>query len=233
MARTVKEEDYTARRKEILDVAQRLMLTKGYELMSIQDVLVEAGISKGAFYHYFDSKQVLLEALVERVQEEITPLLESISSDPGLSAIEKLCQIFNASARWKSARKELMLQFLRVWYDDVNTIFRQKMFIHGLKWMAPILAQAIRQGIQEGTLHALYPERTGEILFSLFQGMGETMAEILLAPDPQPEDLQRLEELVIAYNDAMERILGAARGALTLIEPEMLREWFPKQENRL
>ena len=38
MARTVKEEDYAVKRKEILDVAQRLVYTKGYEQMSIQDI---------------------------------------------------------------------------------------------------------------------------------------------------------------------------------------------------
>jgi len=68
MARVVKDLKNAARRKDILDVAQRLVVeTKGYEGMSIQDVLDELKISKGAFYHYFDSKGDLLEALIERM----------------------------------------------------------------------------------------------------------------------------------------------------------------------
>ena len=67
MARILKEEEYTVKRNEILDVAQRLIYTKGYEQMTIQDMLDDLQISKGAFYHYFDSKQAVLEALVERI----------------------------------------------------------------------------------------------------------------------------------------------------------------------
>jgi AcrR family transcriptional regulator len=60
MPRTVNATLYTVRREAFLDVAQRLVQTKGYEAMSIQDVLDELDASKGAFYHYFDSKQALL-----------------------------------------------------------------------------------------------------------------------------------------------------------------------------
>jgi len=56
---------------EILDVAQRLVNTKGYEQMTIQDLLDELQISKGAFYHYFGSKQALLEAIIERIVDEV------------------------------------------------------------------------------------------------------------------------------------------------------------------
>ena len=64
MARTVKAEAVAAKRKEILDAAQRLVFTKGYEQMSVQDILDEIRISSGAFHHYFDSRRALLEALV-------------------------------------------------------------------------------------------------------------------------------------------------------------------------
>ncbi len=56
MARIVKE--YSVRRNEILDAARQLVYTKGYEQMTIQDILDYLQISKGAFYHYFDSKNL-------------------------------------------------------------------------------------------------------------------------------------------------------------------------------
>ena len=52
-----------------MEAAQRLLQTKGYEAMSIQDLLQELGASRGAFYHYFDSKQALLEAVVDRITD--------------------------------------------------------------------------------------------------------------------------------------------------------------------
>ncbi len=86
MVRVVKEQAYAARRNEILDVAQRLILTKGYERMSIQDILDCLEISKGAFYHYVNSKAALLQAFVERGQDDLDTLFCDIVDDPSLSS---------------------------------------------------------------------------------------------------------------------------------------------------
>ena len=64
MVRIVKEQGYAEKRGEILDAAQRLVFSKGYERLTIQDILQALDISKGALYHYFDSKQAVLEALI-------------------------------------------------------------------------------------------------------------------------------------------------------------------------
>lgn len=64
MARLVKEEEYNAKRNAILDVMQQLVGTTGYEQMAIQDILDALQISRGTFYHYFDSKAAVLFALV-------------------------------------------------------------------------------------------------------------------------------------------------------------------------
>src|SRR6478735_1597509 len=102
MARTVNATLRTVRRDAFLDVAQRLVRTKGYEAMSIQDVLDELEASKGAFYHYFDSKQALLEAVVVRFADDAIATLSPILGDPNLPALRKLEGIFAGIARWKA-----------------------------------------------------------------------------------------------------------------------------------
>ena len=89
MPRIVKEEDYAARRKEILAVARQLVYTKGYDQMSIQDILDVLKISKGAFYHYFDSKQALLDGLIEQILAESDEVLRPIVESTELSADRK------------------------------------------------------------------------------------------------------------------------------------------------
>ena len=68
MTRIVK--DAAVRRTEILDTAQYLCYSKGYERTSVQDIIDEIGIAKGTFYHYFRSKQDLLDALVDRIADQ-------------------------------------------------------------------------------------------------------------------------------------------------------------------
>src|SRR5487761_510205 len=95
MARTVNATLYTVRREAFLEVAQRLIQTKGFDSMSVQDVLDELDASKGAFYHYFDSKQMLLEAVVERFAEAAMLTVEPILADRGMPAVRKLERIFS------------------------------------------------------------------------------------------------------------------------------------------
>ncbi len=225
MARIVKE--HAVRRNEILDVALQFVYTKGYEQMTIQDILDDLQISKGAFYHYFDSKQELLEALIERMLDKVEEqLLIPIVYDPHLSALEKLQRFFATLNSWKIALKGFFLALLRVWYTDDNAIVRQKMLITGSKRIIPLLTAIIRQGIKEGVLTTSYPDQVGGVVFSIIQGLGDTLAGLLLSSDPQRDDLRHIESTVAVYTDALERVLGAPTGSLPLIDTETLKEWF-------
>ena len=76
MPRTVNPTALEVRREAFIDVAERLIQTKAYEQMTIQDVLDRAGASRGGFYHYFDSKQDLLQAVVARMSDAAMAAIE-------------------------------------------------------------------------------------------------------------------------------------------------------------
>lgn len=228
MPRIVK--DYAERRKEILAVTQRLVYTKGYEQMTIQEILDEVQISKGAFYHYFDSKQHLLNALIEHMQEEAEQFITPISQDPNLNALEKLQQLIDTSARWKTARKDYILSLIRVWYADDNAIVRQKVQSGLIKQTAPLFTTIVRQGIDEGVFTTPYPDQIGEIILSMLQGLGEAFVELLVFSSPSPDDLEQISNKVAAYSNALERILGTTSGSIQLLEEETIKTWVNKQE---
>src|SRR6202163_1051077 len=140
MPRTVDTTLYAVRRDAFLDVAQRLVQTKGYEAMSIQDVLDELDASKGAFYHYFDSKQALLEAVVERFADGALAALAPLIDDPDLPALRKVEVIFAGVARWKADQKELVLAIIEVWNSDGNAIVREKLRRMTVRIMVPLLS---------------------------------------------------------------------------------------------
>ena len=232
MARIVKEEERAVKRNEILDAASRFIYTTGYEQMTIQDILDELQISKGAFYHYFNSKQALLEALIERMYGEVEQVLLPIIEDPDLPALDKLHRYFDTGARWKSAQKTYLLALLRVWYTDENAIVRQKVLGTMLERVPPLLSRIIHQGIREGVMTTPFPDQAGAITIALIQSLGDAFAGVLLANELKPDDLQRLESTVNAFNDALERVLGAPTGSLQLVDMETLNEWIvlPRKE---
>jgi AcrR family transcriptional regulator len=86
------------RREAFVDVAERLIRAKGYEQMTVQDVLEELDASRGAFYHYFDSKVALLEAVVEHMVDAAIATLAPVMADPDLAALTKLERLFSGIA---------------------------------------------------------------------------------------------------------------------------------------
>ena len=225
MARIVKEDEYNVRRNEILESAKRFVYTRGYEQMAIQDILDDLQISKGGFYHYFTSKQALLEALIERMMLEAEQVITHIVQDQNLPALEKFQRFFDTTARWKTARKAIILALLQGWYSDGNAIVRQKASAAWIKWYAPLLTEIIRQGIREGVMNNPYPDQIGEVILALMLGMGDAMVGLFIPDGLHPDDLQQLEATLAAYTDALERILGIHTGSIQLSDTATLQEW--------
>jgi AcrR family transcriptional regulator len=225
MTRIVKE--YAVRRNEILDAAQRLIYSKGYEQMITQDILDEVQISRGALYHYFASKQAVLEALIERMHTETEQLLLPIVNDVEMPALEKLRRLFMTGGQWRTERKSLLLPLLRVWYSDENVLARQKMHAAQSKTASAMFESIIRQGIQEGVFNTSYPEQVARVLYSLGKAQDEAVAELFLSPGSGPEMLPQILATVTAYADVIERMLGAPKGSLQQVGLEMLKKWMP------
>lgn len=226
MPRTVNAAEYNEKRSEILDVAQRLVYTRGYEQMTIQDVLAELRISKGAFYHYFASKQHLLEGLIERTQREGERVFAAIVHDPELPTLVKLQRAFDVANRWKLAQKEYLLALFPVWTNDHNAVVRQKTQARMVQLIAPLLTEMVVQGCAEGVLSTPFPDQAGQIVFALLLGYGEAFVPIFLSSEAGDDVLARAQRLTAAYNEAVERVIGAPPGSLQLIDAATLAEWF-------
>jgi AcrR family transcriptional regulator len=232
MARIVKEEEYTARRNEILDAAVQLVYSKGYEKMTIQDILDHLHMSKGAFYHYFDSKVAVLEAVVERMAtQQAKPILLSIVEDPQLPALEKLHQYFYMSTTWKTSNRALLTELMQIWYSDENALARQKMLNMTVENLGPMFTKIIKQGVREGTFSTPYPEVASEVTINLIHDLAYASGQMLLSAEvKQSENLQQVESLYAAYCDVLERVLGAPKGSIQFMAAEALKIWFSSDD---
>lgn len=224
MVRIVKEHE--ERRNEILDAAQALFYSQGYDQTSIQDIINAVGIAKGTFYHYFGSKNALLNELIERMLHESIHLIKPIVDDAELDALEKLNSFFRDILVWKTEKKNLLLGILRAFYSDENVILRHKLAQAWSKDFAPLLGRIIRQGVAEGLFHTDYPDNVGPIILVITQWLSETSAKVLLQAGEHAGQLPLIERQAAAVQQATERVLGAPPGSLQMIDLEMLRQWF-------
>jgi AcrR family transcriptional regulator len=226
VARTLDPAVHAVRRDVFIDAAQRLIQAKGYEQMSVQDVLDEAGASKGAFYHYFDSKSALLDGVIQRMVTGSLEALRPIVTDPNRSAIEKLNGLFKGLAGFKAARKEFLLALMRVWLSDDNAIVRDKFRRGVVASLTPVFTAIIRQGVTEGSFAVTSADHAGRVLASLVLGANELAGDLYVARQQGQVPFELIEGALAAYPEAFERILGARAGSLEIVDSAVLHEWY-------
>jgi AcrR family transcriptional regulator len=225
MPRTLDREAHTLRRDAFVDVAQRLIQTRGYEAFSIQDALDELGASKGAFYHYFGSKADLLEAVIDRMADGVAIGWADVMARPGLSATQRLEAVFSTVAQFKAERRDLVLAVLQSWLSDNNAIARDKLRRLVSRRMTPLLVDLLRQGVATGEFTVRHPDETARFIVALIQGGGDIATDVYVAFHGGEIDFAEVEQVFGAYSDALERILGIPAGRLAM-DPAMLRLWF-------
>ena len=214
--------------------AARLIATTGYEHMTVQDVLDDVQQSKGAFYHYFDSKQALFEALINDESDRIIEAWQRLVETPGLPALKKLRRLFQAGNRLKLERKGLGLALLPMWLSDENAVIRQRMLFRARERLTPLLSQVITEGIEEGVFVTRYPDYVGRVVFAVVQEFNEALTRlVVVAQQSGVPDRVRVEQIVAACHDTLERILGARSGALELFDAAQLMDWFDHSGERV
>lgn len=229
MARTVNVAEHAARRDAILDAAQRLILSNGYGRLTVQDLLDDLQISKGAFYHYFDSKPAVLEALTDRLVGKSERVLAPIVADREAGALDKLQRFFGEIVRWRSARQNLFVAMLPLWYAPGNMVFRVQVDRAVAKRLGPLLTAIVRQGVDAHLFATAYPEQAGAIIVALIQSLQDTLAGQLLTVVRRSPDAPAVKEIVATYGahiEAIERYLGIPAGALQRTESRTVNSWI-------
>jgi AcrR family transcriptional regulator len=225
VARTLDPEAHAIRRDVFLDAAQGLIQAKGYERVSIQDLLDATGASKGAFYHYFESKTALLDAIIDRLVETGVARYGPIAADPTKTARQKFEAFFTGLADYKAEQRELILATVETWLSEENAIVREHFRRNLVGRLQPLLLEIVRQGVDEGDFSVTSPEATARVLVSMIQGMNEDATGLFLALDAGTLPFELLEIRLTAYVEAFERILGVPKGSLRFADPSVIRDW--------
>ncbi len=146
----------------ILDVAFRLFMEKGYEHTSIQDIISGlGGLSKGAIYHHFRSKDDILMAVTDRMTPQSNQMLAAIRDRSDLNGREKLKRIFKESIS-RPVQNDIFTVAPN-FHDNPKLLFS---LLHDtIDEVAPnYILPIIRQGISDGTIEAEYPEQLAELI---------------------------------------------------------------------
>ena len=137
--RTVKEAE--ERKNEILDVAERLFGTKGFDNTSTSDILNEVGIARGTLYYHFKSKEDILDAMIDRMTGRLVEKAAALLAKKEIPVMRRLTMMMTALNVNGSLGQEIMAQV----HKPQNALMHQKMQERLLAGVNPLITGLIRE----------------------------------------------------------------------------------------
>ena len=215
---------YLARRSQITDTAKSLFFTNGYEKTTVADIIETVGIAKGTFYHYFKSKEHLLETLIEIMSEGIVQEINCIAELPEISATEKISRYFCHAMVLKTKSIDLILPMLRVLYQPENLHLRISLQESSFHQTSLILAEIITEGIKSGEFRVDDAELCGEYIVRSFASLSEKTSQMIIDKHGTQELFVEMTRLFQFMEWAMERLLGVEKGTIKLSDKSEIKK---------
>ena len=146
--------------EKILDAAQRLFLEKGYDNTTIQDIVDElGGLTKGAVYHHFKSKEEIMDAVGDRMFRENNPF-EAVMGRKDLNGLEKLREMVRVNQSDR-ARQDMNIQSMPILK---NPRVLAGMIEANRKELTPYFERLIEEGCRDGPIHTEYGKELAELI---------------------------------------------------------------------
>jgi AcrR family transcriptional regulator len=152
--------DAEERRNEILDVAEKMFLEKGFENTSTVDIAIAIKIAKGTLYYHFKTKNEMMNAIIERRVSRVHEELKKIAENKSIYFVDRIVMIFKMT-KFSDINNEQNLTYL---HNSENVYMHQKMQEAMIATFAPILMKLSQEGEKEGIVHSPYLYQSIEML---------------------------------------------------------------------
>jgi AcrR family transcriptional regulator len=208
MPRLIKHPDL--RRFEILNQSLALFLSRGYDNVSLNDIIADAGISKGVFYHYFPSKEALLAALADRFAHQTLVELDDVLMDPTLNPLQRLNAFLAKGTRIKTELAPGAWAVFGALFRPENHGLYQRVVAASELLFRPILTNIISQGVKEHLFETADPEGVADLLQQLASNTYSFVTRIISAATGQEkqEALKAFHKRLRLNGVAIDRLLG-------------------------
>lgn len=191
--------DADERKNEILNVANELFARKGFDATTISDIIEKVGVARGTVYYHFKSKEDVLDALIERTNLELLTAAKKVADDKSIPVMDRFFQALRAM----NAEDEAGI--LEQMHRPQNALMHQKSQEAFLVGATPILAEIIRDGIEENVFNTPFPYESVE----LFMAYISTVLDDGFLRLAEEEQLPRIQAFI--YN--AEIVFGVKQGS--------------------
>lgn len=193
--------DAEERRNEILDVAERLFCAKGFDNTSTNDILEEIGIARGTLYYHFKSKEDILDAMIERLTNQMLEKAAVIALDESIPVLQRLTRTMLSL----NIDNELGDMVMEQVHRPQNALMHQKLENMLLGRVNKLITKIAEDGIKQGIMHTDYPAEAVEMIMTYSYTAFDSMVHY-------SEEEEQRKRMGFIYH--VERVFGMESGAL-------------------
>ena len=191
------------KKDQILDTSLQLFMKKGFDATSISDILSQLDIARGTLYYHFESKEAIMDAIIERLLNQVLENIEKLMTNDSLSQAEKFMGFFASINLTQLTGDEEIVDYFN---QPQNALFHEKSNRLLIKKLSPVLAQIISEGMESGLFDTPYPAETAELILVGITGFVDSK------DSPADEDNMNHRMESFLYNAA--RMLGMSQSGL-------------------
>ncbi len=191
--------------EKILEVSQRLFLTKGYDNTTIQDIVDElGGLTKGAIYHHFKSKEEIMNALTNKMFHEKNPF-ETVKNQKDLNGLQKMKMAMSLNNSDKE-KGNLSLQAM--------PILKNPRILAGIiesnrQMLSPFWLELLTEGNNDGSIHTDYAKELSELI---------PLFDLWLTPSIYPATSEEMYHKFIFIKELLDKM------GVPLMDDEIMEE---------
>ena len=185
------------RKQELLQIAYRMFISRGYENTSVDEIIEEAGIAKGTFYYYFETKEQLLEEVIGMMIDRETEAAAQILAAE-IPVPQKIAGIISSL---RPTQEETPIEGALM--QPENIVMHEKIRKKIVEAAIPLLSRVVEEGIAQGVFSCdCIPER---------------VRMLLVISSVTFDDGRFTARDTAVFIDMAEKLLGAAPGTLGFI----------------
>jgi AcrR family transcriptional regulator len=202
-----------------MEAAIKLFVEKGYDDTSVKNIIDEAGISKGGFYHHYESKEKLMEDIVQIFVENIMNTGKIVLEDEKLSAVEKFNNFMKLANSYKMQNvSQTSTIFTAIYLQKNNEHVEKLVFGRSAELLTPIIEKIIIQGIKENVFKTEFPEEVADVFVKLLlihqKEMGLLFIEAL--KEQNMEKIEIIKRKFAFFEKMLEGLLGVKEETFNL-----------------
>jgi AcrR family transcriptional regulator len=217
--RVIKHPDI--RRAELLDRASALFVQRGYDNVSLNDLIADAGISKGAFYHWFPSKDELITALAERSARDQFAAIEEATAQCDGTALDRLNALLRAGfdVRMRMGTPEHLAAMVSLLRPE-NAHLYGRIVAVSEDLVRPLLTRVISDGVREGVFRTFDAEGVADMILGLSARVNANVVQMVGATDEPARGhaIDVLTKRLKLHGLAVDRILEIPDGSVTVLD---------------